>query len=431
MFVLQGKEAKAEFRDQAEIDVVIRGLKNKGLSPVLRSMLDAACQSVQLPQNMLPVSALLADPRFRRRPAGEQTPIGELFHYNEKLYLLAPISKRISVWEVRCHTAPSELDVVAGMVESAAKGGLDGRRIRGMDFQWKEATPSRRRYTRPGRFHEERMNTKQAQYTENEVKQANALVNAVNREFLMNLAQVGKARSKDAAAFSNESITSPLLANNLIRKEYLVVCKQDSRTLCSVPDKAHLEGDVGSLMRCTTCGRHFKDELVQEIFALTEDARSLLNGSHWMTIWITEMLRTSGVANEKIKWNAAAGDDELDIVAEIQGMTAFFELKDREFGLGDAYPFSFRIERYGGDVGVVLTMDKVASEAKKFISEQAARRIGKIEAIEGEAEIRVKLPAVVDTFSKTSVEMFFFEYAEDLGLNLGPLIHEWLNKKRA
>lgn len=431
MFVLQGKETKAELRDQSEAELVVRGLKSKGLTPVLRSMLEAACESVQLPPSKLPITALLADPRFRRRAVGEEIVVGDLFHLNDKLYLFAQRSKRISVWEVRCHETDSELDTVIGMLESTVKSGLDGRRVRGMSFDWKAVTPpSRRRYARPGRFHEEKMNTKQAQYTDNELRQAKALVSAANREFLLNLAQIGKARSKDAAAISDESITGPLLENNLIRKEYLVVCRQDSRTICSVPDKSHLEGDVGSVMRCTTCGRHLKDELVQEIYALTEQARALINGSHWMTIWVTELLRKSGVSIEKIKWNAASGDDELDIVAEVQGMTAFFELKDREFGLGDAYPFSFRIERYGGDVGVVLTMDKVANEAKKFIAEQATRRIGRIETIEGERGIHSNLPKVVDAFSRTSVEMFFFDYSEEVGLSIGPLIHEWLDKKR-
>jgi hypothetical protein len=32
------------------------------------------------------------------------------------------------------------------------------------------------------------------------------------------------------------------------------------------------------------------------------------------------------------------------------GPRVFFELKDREFGLGDAYPFAIRVGRYGGDI---------------------------------------------------------------------------------
>jgi hypothetical protein len=431
VFVLQGKESKAEFRDQEEVEAVVQGLQAKGLRPVLRGMLNAACESIGLPANKLPVTALLAAPPFRRRPGGEQVPIGDVFHLNEKLYLVTPQAKRMYVWEIRHHTETSELDAIAEMVASTTKETLDGRRVRGMSFDWKDAEASpRRRYVRQGRFHEERMSTKPPVYSEAQCMQSNIMVCGAHREFLLNLAQVGKARSKDTASISDENVTGPLLEQGLIRKEYLVVCKQDSRTLGAVPDKSKLASDLGSLMRCPTCGRNFKDELIQEIFALTDDTRTLLNGSHWMTIWITDMLRKSGVPDAKIKWNAAAGDDELDIVAEIQGVTAFFELKDREFGLGDAYPFGFRIERYGGDVGVVITMDKVASEAKKFISEQAPRRVGRIETIEGEDEIKTRLASVIDGFSRQSIEMFFWDYTEELGLNVVPLVHEWLDKMR-
>jgi hypothetical protein len=47
----------------------------------------------------------------------------------------------------------------------------------------------------------------------------------------------------------------------------------------------------------------------------------------------------------------------------------FFELKDREFGLGDAYPFVTRMQRYGADGGVIVSTERVADEVKGFIAE--------------------------------------------------------------
>jgi hypothetical protein len=431
MFVLSGKEARAEFRDQAEIDTVVRNIVKKGYRPILRSMLTAACDAVGVNASNLPVTALLSDLRMRRRPASNTGPIGDVFFFNDHLFLITPRSKKLLVWEVRFHTSPSELEQTLELLETLAKSCLDGRRVRGMSFDWKDVKPTlRRTFMRPRRFHEDRLSTKELQYTEEELRQSKLLVSQNNRDFLLSLAQLGKARSKDTATLSNNEVTEPLLDALLIRKEFLVICKQDSRTICSVPSTEHLGGETGKAIRCTTCGRKLSDELIQEIYALAEGTRALLNGSHWMTIWITDLLKESGVPNEKIKWNAAAGDDELDIVANVQGMTIFFELKDREFGLGDAYPFSFRVERYGGDVGVVLTMDKVASEAKKFISEQSLRPSGKIEILEGEEGITANLSGLVDGLSKTSVEMFFFEYAEELGVGVVPIIQEWLLKKR-
>lgn len=431
MFMLHGKEAKAEIREQIELDSVIFELEKKGFIPVLRNMLRSACESVKIEPNSLPIDALISDPRFRHRPLTEDSPIGDVFHLDDHLFLLHPQRNRLVLWEVRHHSQTSMLDDSLIHLESAIKACLDGRRVRGMSFDWKEAkTLSRRRVIRSRRFHEMKLETKAPEYIEEQKEQAKLLVNGKLRDFVISLSQVGKARTRDAEMISNSEITQPLLEKQLIRKEYLVTCKQDSRTLCSVPDKNHLDSDAASSMRCPTCGRFFKEELIQEIFALTDAARNLIKGSQWMTIWVTNLLCIAGIHKDKIKWNATAGDDELDIVSEIQGLNVFFELKDREFGLGDAYPFGFRLERYGGDIGVVVTMDKIATEAKKFFEEQSGSRASRIECLEGCSAIQEALPALIEDISCNAVERFFWEFTSELGLDLLPLVRKWLKKNR-
>ena len=242
------------------------------------------------------------------------------------------------------------------------------------------------------------------------------------RGFLVNLAKVGnKARSADAASLLDEESRNELIGAGLIRKEYLLVCRQDSRTICSIPDRDEFESTIGQKLTCTSCGRLFVDELIQDIYALTPSARSLLEGSHWMTLWVTSLLVNSGVQGERIKWNAAAGDDELDIVAEIHGLKVFFELKDREFGLGDAYPFSFRIERYGGDVGVVVTTESVADEADKFFEEQKRRGNTVVSVVDGEKDIPQKLTSLVASLSKLAVRQSVAGAEERFGFDIWPI----------
>lgn len=179
-----------------------------------------------------------------------------------------------------------------------------------------------------------------------------------------------------------------------------------------------------------TCGRLFEEELIQEIYALTADTKPLLEGSHWMTLWITDLLNKSGIPNERIRWNAASGDDEIDIIADVQGLNVFLELKDREFGLGDAYPFGFRVERYGGDFGVIVTTDKVATEAKKFIQEQAQQGRGALmDCIEGTEAISTDVPALIESMSRASVERFFRDISDELGVSLAPLVRRWLDAR--
>ena len=164
----------------------------------------------------------------------------------------------------------SNIEEFLQKVEEVIRSCLDGRRVRGMSFEWKsKVIPTRRHFFRESRFTSGKLTTKNPEYSDNELEQSKLLAVKDNREFIINLAQVGKARSIDAAEISDTSITEPLLNMGLIQKEYLIICRQDSRTLCSINDKSELEDKIGLNLRCTTCGRSFRDELIQEIFSLT------------------------------------------------------------------------------------------------------------------------------------------------------------------
>jgi len=80
-----------------------------------------------------------------------------------------------------------------------------------------------------------------------------------------------------------------------------------------------------------------------------------------MTVWVTSRLLDLGVPQEVILWNMEEAGEEVDIIVDFVGRTWIFELKDREFGAGDAYPFNYRKVRYRADEAVVVTTDKVCA----------------------------------------------------------------------
>ncbi len=229
MFVLNCKETKAGVKDQSEMDSVIDKLEAEGYVPILRSMLRSACSSIGLEQDALPVNALIIDPRFRRRITESTSPIGDILCLKDNLFVLYPQEKRLSIFEIHHHTRNSDLEDTLLKVENAIKAQLDGRRVREMNFDWKEVkTPFRRRFLRSSRFPEEKLTTKEPDLTPTQLEQAKLLVSDKHRDFLLSLAQIGKARSVDAATISDQEITQPLLEKQLVRKEYIVICRQDS-----------------------------------------------------------------------------------------------------------------------------------------------------------------------------------------------------------
>jgi hypothetical protein len=437
VFLYRGRSARAELRTQAEIDAVVSDLcARTGSTAALRAMARAAASAAGVSHGSVPIQALISESRFFRGPGDDQILIGDLLFSDSSAFLILPVRSQLVVWEIHHHGSASRLDAFCAQVETCARISLDGRRVRGMEFDWSQIQHKSRGVRSRRRGVEQEgvptLATRAVEHTADDSARARVLLDPARRAFVIRLAQaLGKARSTDAATVGDSSITQPLIDAGIIRREYLVLCRQDSHTICSVHTRSHIDVPPGSDLRCTTCGRAFKDELVQEIYALTEEGRDLMNGSRWMTIWLTDLLISAGIERGNIAVNAVSGDDELDIIASVLNDKVFFELKDRDFGLGDAYPFAFRLSRYGGDRGVVATAGRVDAEAKKFLKEQnpAGADGSTIELLEGINEIEQSIPLVVDRVSRLAVAGLIQDSFPALGVNLLPLAMGWMKSR--
>ena len=208
--------------------------------------------------------------------------------------MLQPRNQQLQVWEVRHHSDGSAIDDFCAAAEAGARGCIDGRRLRGMQFTWdavpvRLARPYRGSYQPPAD-----LEVKPAEYTSEEAGNARLLVDRRRRDFLIGLAQArGKVRSVDTEESSELAVE--LVAAGLIAKEYLVTCRGDSRTIFTVPDRSALTSGSAAEFRCPVCGRSVSEEVVQEIYAVTRDGQRLVAGSRWMTIWVTELLEVAGL----------------------------------------------------------------------------------------------------------------------------------------
>lgn len=151
-----------------------------------------------------------------------------------------------------------------------------------------------------------------------------------------------------------------------------------------------------------------------------------------MSVWITELLKESGVREEGIKWNIEAPGEELDIMVEDFDSRLFLELKTREFGLGDAYPFGSRITRYGGMFGVIATTGRVSNDAKKFLEEEirrGRRNLARIEYLEGPKSIEKGISQVIRELALLQARKVIRPFSVQMGFDLWPLVEHWINLK--
>jgi hypothetical protein len=172
--------------------------------------------------------------------------------------------------------------------------------------------------------------------------------NLASVRFLQDLSQAGFVRGRDLQSRppkKREELREGLeLASNngLINTELLLECRRSGIPLTRLADHNQLAAPAVSNLTCPSCGSPFAKELTTEGYLLSDLGKRLTTKSHWMTVWLTNLLSSLGVAPKSILWNLSESSEEIDILAEVFGELWVFELKDREFGAGDAYPFNYR-----------------------------------------------------------------------------------------
>ncbi len=426
--------AKAGLRDQAEVESVVAYLATKGYKPAVRAMLSALCDVADLSVHRRVITEVLSSDwmRYYRSafmPGMEGGELaGELFLGQSCAYVLLPLSD-----DLLQASAFSPGDCSAFLkqfcddLEEGARNRLDGRRVRGMDFTWKKREVRRPSFRALDETRE--IKVKAPDYRAADAAASAVMVDSTVRQFVKRLAQVGKIRAKDAAQLAPAEAISGLVSAGLAAEEYLLTCKQDQHTICTVSSRDELAREPAASLRCPVCSRPFSEENLQSIYSLTERAKSLITSSRWMMVWVTELLMASGMDKKQIKWSFEASGEELDIMIESFGTRVFLELKDREFGLGDSYPFVFRVTRYQGELGVVATTETVSTDAKRFFEEEtrkASSPLTDVSLMEGIADIESKIPQLLAQLAHAQARRTLRPLSLRVGLDLWPVVKQWL-----
>ncbi|MGB4682418.1 MAG: hypothetical protein WBH65_07885, partial [Dethiobacteria bacterium] len=86
--------------------------------------------------------------------------------------------------------------------------------------------------------------------------------------------------------------------------------------------------------------------------------------SNWMAVLLLEELRQVGIPHDHILFEQQIGGDELDVIVNISEELVLFELKGKEFSLGNAYSFGSKIGIVRPNHSVIFTIDYVGGDAR-------------------------------------------------------------------
>ena len=444
MFRAATLTAKIGVRSQPEMERVISALQGKGYAPLLRSMFAHGFSTAGLgkPSEDLIASLFSAESPYLFRRPGAAGVAGDIFLSEQVIFIVEP--RGPDVLQASAIAQEQALRQFCGAIVECVRSRLDEGRVRAMDFAWTAPSARRRGYVgeryalTESLFDEDsdrevgQLKFKEPDYHPQDAEAAVLLSDRDVRQFILKLAQLGKMVSKDAASLpaTGDPIRG-LLSLELLAEEYLLTCRQDQHTICIASSRDRLPQDSNAGLRCSVCGRPLSDENLQIIYTLANRGKKLIDGSLWMCIWMTELLARAGINKDCIRWSGEAGGDEIDMVVENFASRVFLELKDREFGLGDVYPFAFRVARYGGSHGVVVTTEKVSSDARQFFNEEQRRRepAAPIEYLEGRDGIVSGVAGLVNTLVSHQVRRSIRSFWARTGIDVWPIIDGWLRAR--
>lgn len=162
-------------------------------------------------------------------------------------------------------------------------------------------------------------------------------------------------------------IWDSLITAGVLERDVVIVCNTTREQIARVPDKATLKDLARVRLRCA-CGRPIEEEQPEMLYTITDIGRVLLDKSRWMSVLVQNELTTLGVPTDDIILECQIGSDEIDCIAQISGEIAIFELKDKDFSIGNAYSFGAKMSIFKVEHAVIVTTEGISPDVKEHFN---------------------------------------------------------------
>lgn len=224
-----------------------------------------------------------------------------------------------------------------------------------------------------------------------------------------------------------------LVDSGLLRIEYAVLCKGTSHRVYATQSRNEV---LESRHRCLQCGRSIASHDIAETVVTTSLSDDLLLKSRWMRILVVDTLMAHGLPSDQILVPPAdSASDDIDLAFLHEGSFIISELKDNDFGRGDASNFAVRIKQIDKATdGLVVVTGSVDEEARRalvtfFPSDRTSSLIEKtirIHILEGTSSFDSGLREFLTERQISSTIGTLRLYGPCAGLDIGYLIRQKL-----
>jgi hypothetical protein len=421
MFILEARSAKIELGEHERMRAVIRRLHGSEYQALTEAMLVAVEDAAGLRHGILDADWLAPQPHSTMRRL-----LPEVFFGGSSMFVLAPAGKRLDGWEVRLQGGRSLLDGFCTAVNTAVRESD----VAGAEQQLPSWRP-RSLQPRSSEDDMEEFNRSLSELTSEQRAAAHALSNDDARSFISDLVRSGSSITDfDDSPIAQYPSVAELYRFGLIEREYVIVCRQDHRTLGRISDLDDEARQSILQLSCPTCGRRFSEELLRQVHSPSRSAVGLVQDGRWRGAWATALLEEEGFDERQITPLAGSGGNGLALrVATLHGRL-LVELPEAEFGMQHAYALIRRLQRQGIEFGLVLATEPVADEAYQYLSDRVSRNQGPmVSVLEGSQAIKNELSDAINEWSIISVRMLGEELIDTTGVGVGAVIEEWMRRQ--
>lgn len=421
MFILEARSAKIELGQHERLRAIIRRLHGSEYQALTEAMLLAVEEAASLRHGALDADWLAPQPHSAMRRL-----LPEVFFADTSMFVLAPAGKRLDAWEIRHQDRRSMLDAFCTAINTA---------VRESDIDTNgDQIPSWRPRSLQARATEddtEEFNRSLDELTSEQRSAAHALANDDARSFITDLVRSGSSISDfDDSPIAQYASVAQLHRYGLIEREYVIVCRQDHRTLGRISDLDDNSRQSILQLSCPTCGRRFSEELLRQVHSPSRSAVGLVEDGRWRGAWATELLQEHGFDERQITPLAGSGGNGLALRVDTLHGRLLVELPEAEFGMQHAYALIRRLQRQGIEFGLVLATEPVADDAYQYLSERVARNQGPmVSVLEGSQAIQDELSEAINEWSIISVRMLGEELINTTGVDFGAIIEEWMRRQ--
>lgn len=261
----------------------------------------------------------------------------------------------------------SNRDTFLGMLKIVA----DYLTTRGIETTWNPVKPVSLTFNEL-RQNENNKFTLASSITTQELELADQLEKTATRDLALVIRRSGGILASDLTKKTNTNTEQTqdsirqLNQAGLVTQEYVIICKKTSNQLNRIDLKEKIDKMTDLNILCS-CGNQIKEERIEELFSPTPILKRMLDQSFWMTARLVKLLKGHNIPDECILLNLQEGAEEIDAFVDLEGTLLMFELKDSEFSMGHAYPFSGRIGLNKPSTAIIISTKGIAPEVKEYL----------------------------------------------------------------